>query len=87
MLWKEVKSWCKTNGYKTDRTKVENEENSYHYTWSKLDDPAVCGTSTSVSKLATIIYNQITNNIHLEYQQKYAEEQSKQDSVIYDKGF
>lgn len=87
MLWKEVKSWCKENGYKTDRTKNTEEENSYNYTWHKLDNPSISGTATSVSKLATIIYNQMTNNIHLEYQQKYAEEQSKDDSVIYDTGF
>lgn len=79
MLWKEVKSWCKENGFKTDRTKIEDQENSYNYTWFKIDDPSICGTATSVSKLATIIYNIMTDNKHLEYQQQYQEQKSLED--------
>jgi hypothetical protein len=79
MLWKEVKSWCKENGFKTDRTKIKEEENSYDYTWFKIDDPSISGTATSVSKLATIIYNIITDNKYVEYQTKYREQQTLED--------
>lgn len=79
MLWKEIKSWCKTNGFKTDRTKIEGKENSYNYTWFKIDDPSISGTANSVSKLAAIIYNIMTNNKHLEYQQQYQEKKSSED--------
>jgi len=83
MLWKEVKSWCKENGYKTDRSKIKKEEdeesNSYLYTWIKIDDPEINGTATSVSKLATIIYNRLTNNKWVEYQKEYKEKLAKTD--------
>ena len=79
MLWKEIKTWAKDKGYKADRKKIEGEENSYHYTWSKIDDENISGTATSVSKIATAIFNHMTDNKHLEYQQKYQEEQTKKD--------
>jgi hypothetical protein len=79
MLWKEVKSWSKEKGFKTDRTKIQDEENSYHYTWFKIDNPSISGTATSVSKLATIIYNNITDNKYLEYQQEYQAQQTLED--------
>ena len=79
MLWKEIKSWAKTNGYQTDRTKVDNEENPYHYTWSRIDNPDISGTSMSVSKLACTIYNHMSNNEHIEYQARYKEKLSQED--------
>jgi len=79
MLWKEVKTWAKDRGYKADRTKIENEENSYHYKWFKIDDESICGESTSVSKLARIIYNHITDNAHAEYQKEYEDKESSKD--------
>lgn len=71
MLWKEVKSWAKENGYKTDRKKIEGSENSYIYTWLKIDDESINGTSTSVSKLAFALYNLMTDNKYVEYQEEY----------------
>lgn len=71
MLWKEIKSWCKEKGYKADRTKVINKENGYDYIWSKIDDPSISGSATSVSKLAFAVYNHITNNQHITYQEEY----------------
>lgn len=79
MLWKEVKTWAKDRGYKADRTKIEGEENSYHYTWFKIDDESVSGEATSVSKLAKIIYNHITENIHVEYQKEYEDKEASKD--------
>lgn len=81
MLWKEVKSWAKEKGYKTDRSKIQGADNSYHYIWSKIDDPSINGEASSVSKVATAMYNNMTNNKHLEYQQQYLAEQAKKDII------
>jgi hypothetical protein len=78
MLWKEIKSWCKTNGYKADRSKTD-KENSYIYNWSKIDDESINGTTTSVSKLAFAIYNHMTNNEHITYQSEYKMQQLEKD--------
>lgn len=79
MLWKEIKTWAKEQGYKTDRKKIETEDNLYHYTWFKIDDETICGTATSVSKVATAIYNNMTDHNYVEYQEDYKEKQSNQD--------
>lgn len=86
MLWKEVKTWCKDQGFKTDRTKIVGEENSYHYTWHKISNPEISGTATSVSKLACIVYNLITDNLHLEYQENY-KKQLEETDIIHEQDF
>lgn len=86
MMWKEIKTWAKDKGYKTDRKKVEGEENSYHYTWFKIEDESICGTATSVSKVATAIFNHITNNAHVEYQKQYQENKEYEKFTISDYG-
>jgi hypothetical protein len=70
MLWKEVKSWGKSNGYETIKDKEDNQ-----YYWAKLDsnDPNASGVAKSVSKLAFAIYNHMTDNKWLEHQQAYRE--------------
>lgn len=64
MLWKEIKTWAKTKGYNTSKN-----ENSY--SWSKISDSSINGEAKSVSKLAIAIYNNMTDNKWLEYQQNY----------------
>lgn len=86
MLWKEIKTWAKYRGYKADRTKITDKENSYNYIWSKIDEPTIAGSTTSVSKLAFAIYNDITNNAHLEYQEEYRIKLSETD-VDHNTGF
>ncbi len=81
--WKEIRSWAKSKGYKTERTKIENEENSYHYTWYKEDNPTKNGETKSVSKLATAIFNDITDYAHVEYQKEYALKK-EQEEIRYD---
>lgn len=71
MLWTEIRSWAKKHNYETFREKVKDSSNRYDYYWSKQDDPSVTGLSTSVSKLATDIYNHITNNKFVDYQIEY----------------
>lgn len=87
MLWKEVKSWCKKNGFYADRKKQEGVENSYIYTWYRESDTSISGTTTSVSKLATIIYNIMTDNKHLEYQQEFATKKHSQDIEHFKEGW
>ena len=64
MNWKEIKAWANSRGYNTKRT-------SEGYFWEKISDPSVNGISKSVSKLATDIFNNMTNNNFLTYQQTY----------------
>jgi hypothetical protein len=78
-MWKEIKTWAKNQGYKTDRKKIEGEENSYNYTWFKIDDESISGTATSVSKVATAIFNNITDNAHVGYQKEYKDKLAQQD--------
>lgn len=79
MQWSMIKSWAKDRGYETFREKTIDKDNQYDYYWGKIDDPCVTGMAISVSKLATQIYNHMTDNIHVEYQETYQLEQSKQD--------
>lgn len=73
MQWSIIRSWAKDKGYTTSRAKNDNpdEPNDYIYSWSKNNDPSVCGTTTSVSKLATAIFNNLTNNAYVRYQNEY----------------
>ena len=70
MLWKEIKSWAKSKGYETIKDKDDGQ-----YYWAKLDsnDPSASGVARSVSKLATAIYNHMTDNKWVEHQEEYKE--------------
>ena len=70
MLWKEIKSWAKSRGYETIKDKDDNQ-----YYWAKLDscDANDSGVAKSVSKLATAIYNHMTDNKWIDHQTKYQE--------------
>jgi hypothetical protein len=70
MLWKEIRSWAKNKGYETIKDKDDGK-----YYWAKLDsdDANASGVAKSVSKLATQIYNHITDNKWVEYQKEYQE--------------
>lgn len=70
MLWTNIRSWAKSKGYETIKDKEDNQ-----YYWAKLDstDPNASGVAKSVSKLATDIYNHMTDNKWVEYQAEYKE--------------
>lgn len=70
MLWKEIKTWAKSKGYETVKDKDDNQ-----YYWAKLDsnDTNASGVVGSVSKLATAIFNHLTDNEWVDHQQKYKE--------------
>ena len=88
MKWSLIKSWAKDHGYTSFREKTTdpNNPNAYDYYWGKIDDPSVTGVAISVSKLATDIYNHITDNRFFEHQQRYQEQLSQQD-ITHDAGF
>lgn len=81
MQWSLVKSWAKSHGYTSFREKTDRVDNpnKYDYYWGKEDDPSATGMAISVSKLATEIYNHITDNIHLDYQNEYAIKKAEED--------
>lgn len=78
MKWTIIKSWAKEQGYKITREKSGDEANPYIYTWLLIDNPEVCGVINSLSKVATVIYNHITNDAHLDYQKRYKEQKAQE---------
>lgn len=69
MLWSEIKKWAKDQGYETIKDKEDNK-----YYWAKsnsANDMENCGVEPSVSKLAKAIYNNISQNKWIEYQNEY----------------
>ena len=70
MLWKEIKTWAKSKGYETVKDKDDDQ-----YYWAKLDsnDPNASGVAKSVSKLATAIFNHLTDNKFVDHQTKCKE--------------
>ena len=85
MNWTNIKRWAKDKGYKVDREKSGDEANPYNYEWKVLDDPTRHGTINSLSKMAMAIYNDITDNKHVEHQKRYKQEQLQKE-VDYDFG-
>lgn len=79
MQWSLIKSWAKDNGYTSFREKTDGQPNQYDYYWAKEDDPTATGLATSVSKLATQIYNHITSDKYMQYQTDFKEGSAKED--------
>jgi hypothetical protein len=65
-VWKEIKSWAKKHGY-------ESSKNEDFYSWHKASNPEINGQEKSVSRLATTIYNHISDFRWVEYQKEYKE--------------
>lgn len=66
----EVKSWAKSKGYTIIKEK-DDSINGASYYWCKDSDPNITGVALSVSKVATAIYNDLTNYKWLEHQKQY----------------
>lgn len=66
----EIKSWAKTWGYSIIKEK-DDSLNGASYYWCKNDDPNITGVSLSVSKVATDIFNNLTENKWLDHQKSY----------------
>lgn len=68
----EIKKWAKEWGYSILKEK-DDTINGASYYWSKDNDPNVTGVALSVSKVATAIFNNITNDKWLDHQKTYQE--------------
>jgi hypothetical protein len=68
----EIKSWAKTWGYSILKEK-DNSINGASYYWMKNDDPSISGVELSVSKVATAIYNHLSENKWIDHQKQYQE--------------
>ena len=66
----EIKIWAKRWGYSIIKEK-DDSINGASYYWCKNDDLNVTGVALSVSKLATAIFNDLTENKWLEHQHNY----------------
>jgi hypothetical protein len=64
MTWTEIKRWAKDKGYNA-------EKRGDCYFWSRLEDQSICGNAASVSKVATAIFNNMTENRFIAHQQGY----------------
>ena len=73
----EIKSWAKRWGYSIIKEK-DDSINGASYYWCKEDDPTVTGVALSVSKVATAIYNHMSDNKFVEHQKQYTE--NKEDA-------
>ena len=88
MKWTVIKSWAKDKGYILSREKTGDLNNPYDYEWYLKADSSVEGASNSLSKVATDIFNHLTDNKHVEYQQKVKQELADkiQEDVYFDQG-
>jgi hypothetical protein len=83
MLWSEVKRWAKDQGFEVVKEK-DDSINGASYYWAKSSDHSVSGIAPSVSKLATAIFNTITENKWTEYQKEYKEKQEYKHFTVTD---
>lgn len=83
MLWSEVKKWAKDKGYET----IKDKEDGQYY-WAKLEssDPSDSGVAKSVSKLATAIFNHITNNKWVDHQNEFQNNKTEKRITLTDYG-
>lgn len=73
MNFSETKKWAKEKGFQVVKEK-DDSINGASYYWMKVGDPSVSGVSLSVSKLATAIFNQLSDNKWADYQKEYRKE-------------
>lgn len=66
----EIKTWAKTWGYSIHKEK-DDSINGASYYWMKNDDPTQSGVALSVSKVATAIFNHLTENKWVDHQEEY----------------
>jgi hypothetical protein len=78
MLWKEVRTWATSHGYKVDRSKVKDQENSYNYVW---EAESCSGVANSTFDLAKDIYNHITNDKFLNHQTDYNKDYTVNNAI------
>lgn len=78
----EIKKWAKEKGY----TVIKDKEDGLYY-WAKLDaGPDASGVAKSVSKVATAIFNHLTDDKWVEHQIKFKEEKEDIKFTVSDYG-
>ena len=78
----EIKKWAKEKGYAV----IKDKEDGLYY-WAKLDaGPDASGVSKSVSKVATAIFNHMTEDKWVEHQTKCKEEKADIKFTVSDYG-
>ena len=83
MMISEIKKWAKEKGYEV----IKDKEDGLYY-WAKLDaGPDASGVSKSVSKVATAIFNHLTEDKWVEYQLKFKEEKEYTKFTVSDYGY
>ena len=76
----EIKKWAKTKGYEV----IKDKEDGLYY-WAKLDaGPEASGVAKSVSKVATAIFNHISDNKWVEHQIKFQESKEPNKFTVSD---
>jgi len=65
MKYNELVKWADDHGYTVKR-------NDGLISWHKNNSFGICGESTEMSKVATDIYNDITEGVWIEYQREEA---------------
>jgi hypothetical protein len=68
----EIKRWAKDHGYSIIKEK-DDSVNGASYYWCKDTDPNVTGVALSVSKVATAIFNDLSENRWLDHQKQFQE--------------
>lgn len=66
----ELKQWAKSHGYD-----VLKEKGTEVCIWTKADDPSVSGIEETLKDTATAVFNHMTDNRWVEYQEQYKKEQ------------
>ena len=78
----EIKKWAKTKGYEV----IKDKEDGLYY-WAKLDaGPEASGVAKSVSKVATAIFNHMTEDRWVEHQTKCRETKDDIQFTVSDYG-
>ena len=78
----EIKKWAKNKGYEV----IKDKEDGLYY-WAKLDaGPDASGVAKSVSKVATAIFNHMTEDKWVEHQTKFKEQQEDVKFTVSDYG-
>jgi len=78
----EIKKWAKTKDYEV----IKDKEDGLYY-WAKLDaGPEASGVAKSVSKVATAIFNHLTEDKWVEHQVKFKEAKADVKFTVSDYG-
>lgn len=83
MLWSEVKRWAKEKGYDIVKEKDDSINGATYY-WMKSNDHSISGMAPSVSKVATAIFNSMTDNKWVDYQKEYKENKEYKKFTVSD---